>query len=125
MRGRPLAAPACLILGGETTVTLHGDGQGGRNQELALAAALALARVAEGQRIVVAALATDGTDGPTDAAGAVVDSSTVARGEAIGLDAGRHLAANNAFPYLQAVGDLLVTGPTQTNVNDLITVFVF
>ncbi len=124
-RRRPVPAPACLILGGETTVTLRGAGRGGRNQELALAAGLALAQIPEGPRIVLASLATDGSDGPTDSAGGLADSSSVARGERLGLSATRHLAHNNAYPYCQAVGDLLVTGPTQTNVNDLILVFIF
>jgi hydroxypyruvate reductase len=124
-RGQPVAPPACLLLGGETTVTLRGDGRGGRNQELALAAALALARVPEGERIVIASLATDGSDGPTDSAGGLADAHTVARGRAAGLDAAAHLAGNNAYPFLEASGDLLRTGPTQTNVNDLIAIFVF
>ncbi len=123
--GRPVAPPACLILGGETTVTLRGQGTGGRNQELALAAALLLDRLPEKQHLVVVSLATDGTDGPTNSAGGLVDDTTVARGQAIGLDAASHLADNNSNPYLEAVGDLLVTGPTQTNVNDLMFVFVF
>lgn len=119
---QPVAAPACLILGGETTVTLGADaGQGGRNQELALAAALGL----EGSTgITVVSLATDGTDGPTDSAGGLADGTTVARGQALGLDAADHLRRHDAYPYLQAVQDLLVTGPTQTNVNDLVFVFV-
>ena len=124
-RNRPVTPPACLLLGGETTVTLHGHGKGGRNQELALAAALQLARIPEGERLVLASLATDGSDGPTDACGGLVDSSTVDRGRAVGLDASAHLTSNNAFPFLEAAGDLLRTGPTQTNVNDLIAVFVF
>jgi len=124
-QGRPVAPPACLLLGGETTVTLRGEGKGGRNQELALAAALVLARIPEGDRIVLASLATDGTDGPTDAAGGLVDASTLARGRKSGLDAAAHLAYNDAYPFLAAAGDLLRTGPTQTNVNDLIAVFVF
>ena len=106
-------------------MTLRGAGRGGRNQELALAAGLALAQIPEGPRIVLASLATDGSDGPTDSAGGLADSSSVARGERLGLSATRHLAHNNAYPYCQAVGDLLVTGPTQTNVNDLILVFIF
>jgi glycerate-2-kinase len=121
---RPAAPPACLILGGETTVTVRGGGKGGRNQELALAAALLLDRVPEGSRILVASLASDGTDGTTDAAGGLVDAMTVARGRAQHLDAVSYLADNNAHAFLQAVGDLLVTGPTQTNVNDLIAIFV-
>ena len=120
--GRPVAAPACLVLGGETTVTVRGQGTGGRNQELALAAALALEGAA---RIAVASLATDGTDGPTDAAGGLVDGQTVARGRAQGLDAAAALAQNDAYPYLRGVADQLVTGPTNTNVNDLMCVFVW
>ncbi len=120
--GNPVAAPACLILGGETTVTLGTDpGQGGRNQELALAAAIAL----QGwPGITVVALATDGTDGPTDSAGGVADHQTVARGATAGLSALAFLRAHNAYPFLQTTNDLLLTGPTQTNVNDLIFVIV-
>ncbi len=125
VHGRPVSPPACLLLGGETTVTLHGQGRGGRNQELALAAALLLARIPKGERIVLASLATDGSDGPTDAAGGLVDAGSVARGRAMGLDAAEHLARNDANPYLLSSGDLLHTGPTQTNVNDLIAVFAF
>ncbi len=121
---RPLTPPACLILGGETTVTLRGRGQGGRNQELALAAGLALAHTPEADPIIILSLGTDGTDGPTDAAGGIADAATVARGAALGLDAQAHLADNNSHPYLQALHDLLVTGPTRTNVNDLMFVFV-
>jgi len=120
--GQPLPAPACLILGGETTVNL-GDspGQGGRNQELALAASLALQHL---PGITVVSLATDGTDGPTDSAGGLADSGTVARGEHAGLSASDHLRRHDAYPYLRAAADLLLTGPTQTNVNDLLFVFV-
>jgi hydroxypyruvate reductase len=118
----PVAPPACLILGGETTVTLAaGAGRGGRNQELALAAALALEGTAG---ITVAALATDGSDGPTDSAGGMVDGGTVARGRALGLDAEAALRRHDAYPFLAATHDLLLTGPTQTNVNDLIFVIV-
>ncbi len=120
--GRPVAAPACLILGGETTVTVRGKGLGGRNQELTLAAALPLDDV---PRLALASLATDGTDGPTDAAGGLVDGQTVARGRALGLDAAAALAQNDAYSYLRAVGDQLLTGPTNTNVNDLMCVFVW
>ena len=123
--GRPAAAPACLILGGETTVTLTGRGVGGRNQELALASALHLVDVPGGSRIVIASLATDGSDGPTIAAGGLVDALTVVRGADAGLSAADYLANNNAFPFLLASGDLLLSEPTQTNVNDLIFVFVF
>ena len=120
--GHPLTPPACLVLGGESTVTLgQSPGKGGRNQEAALAAALAL----EGTvGIHVACLATDGTDGPTDGAGGLVDGSTLARGRALGLDGEAHLRRHDAYPFLEAVGDLLVTGPTRTNVNDLLLVLV-
>ncbi|MCC7355553.1 MAG: glycerate kinase [Anaerolineae bacterium] len=118
----PLARPACWVLGGETTVTVRGQGRGGRNQELALAAALAL----DGwEGALVAALATDGNDGPTDAAGAIATGSTIARGRAAGLDALASLAANDSYRYFSALGDLIITGPTNTNVNDLLFVFAF
>jgi len=120
--GQPIAPPACLILGGETTVTVRGNGKGGRNQELALAAALSIAGL---DRIAIAALATDGSDGPTDSAGGLVDGTTVARGVQQGLAAREALDGNDAYPFLSAVGDLLVTGPTNTNVNDLLAIFVF
>lgn len=119
--GQPVPRPACVLLGGETTVTIRGDGRGGRNQELALAVAVALDGV-DGAYVI--SLATDGTDGPTDAAGGMVDGGTVARGAAQGLDARAFLDNNDAYPYLDKVGDLLVTGPTHTNVNDLIAVVV-
>ena len=114
--GRPLPSPGVAIFGGETTVTVRGRGKGGRNQELALAAALVLEGV---DGVAVFALATDGSDGPTDAAGAIVDGGTVARGRTAGLDAAQALRANDAYPFLAATGDLVRTGPTATNVNDL------
>jgi len=120
--GNPVPAPACLILGGETTVQLgRNPGKGGRNQELALAAGLALQGC---QGVTVVSLATDGSDGPTDSAGAMADGGTVERGAAQGLSAAEHLSGHNAYPYLVASHDLLRTGPTQTNVNDLMFVFV-
>ena len=120
--GQPVALPACLVLGGETTVTLGANpGQGGRNQELALSAALAL-QGATG--ITIVSLATDGSDGPTDSAGGVADGDTVARGRALGLSAAEHLRRHDAYAFLQATNDLLITGPTQTNVNDLVFAFV-
>ena len=122
LRGRPLAPPACLILGGETTVTVRGHGRGGRNQEIALAAGIAMAGL---ERALVVALATDGSDGPTDAAGGFADGRTLGRAERKGLDARAVLANNDAYTLLREVGDLLVTGPTNTNVNDLLFVFAF
>jgi hydroxypyruvate reductase len=113
-----LARPACLIAGGETTVTLSGKGgQGGRNQEMALAAALAL----DGwDGVLIACLATDGSDGPTDAAGAFADGATVARAAELGMDAQLFLSRHDAYRFFKQMGDLIVTGPTRTNVNDLI-----
>ncbi len=109
----------CLVAGGETTVTVRGAGRGGRCQELALAAALELAPHDD---LTVLAAGTDGTDGPTDAAGAIVDGGTTARGRARGADAARALADNDAYHYLAASGDLLVSGPTNTNLLDLYVV---
>lgn len=120
--GQPLARPACLIAGGETTVTLRGDGRGGRNQELALAAVADLGGLAD---VALVALATDGGDGPTDAAGAVATGATLARAAGLGLDPAAHLARNDAYPFFEALGDLLKPGPTETNVNDLAFVFAF
>ncbi len=119
---RPVARPACVIVGGETTVTLKGDGRGGRNQEMALAAALAIDGLDD---VDIVCLATDGTDGPTDASGALADGSTCRRARALGLDPWAYLADNNAYPFFEALDDLLMTGPTQTNVNDLAFVFVW
>lgn len=103
------------ILTGETTVTVQGQGSGGRSQEAALAAAIEIA----GHEDAFVAFGTDGIDGPTDAAGAVVDGSTVERGRLIGLDAERHLLNNDSNPYLAAVGAVIRCGPTGTNVGDL------
>jgi glycerate-2-kinase len=97
-------------------VTVRGSGRGGRCQELALAAALDLAAH---DHLAVLAAGTDGTDGPTDAAGALIDAGTVARGRAAGQDPGRALADNDAHAFLKASGDLIVTGPTNTNLLDL------
>jgi glycerate 2-kinase len=114
--------PACIIAGGETTVTLTGrTGKGGRNQEFALAAALAMAATDERgrTRVALASLGTDGIDGPTDAAGAIADATTIARAQAMGLDASVALARHDSYPFFHALGDLIVTGPTATNVGDL------
>lgn len=119
---RPIAPPACIVAGGETTVTVLGDGLGGRNQELALAVALGIEGL---ENVLVVALATDGTDGPTDASGAVVDGTTLARANAKGLSPVRFLRNNDAYHFFELLGDLLITGPTNTNVNDLTFVFVF
>ena len=115
------ATPVCLIAGGETVVTVRGRGRGGRNQELALAAA----RVLAGRRgIAILAAGTDGSDGPTDAAGAFADGGTLERARARRLDAGAALAENDSYSFFAAEGGLLVTGPTHTNVMDLVLLHV-
>lgn len=119
---RPLARPACLIVGGETTVTLRGAGQGGRNQELALAAVHDLADL---PNIALVTLASDGGDGPTDAAGVVVTGESLWRAQSAGLSPSAHLANNDAYHFFAALGDLLRPGPTDTNVNDLAFLFAF
>jgi len=113
---RPIAKPAALIAGGETTVTVRGKGVGGRNQEVALGAALRLSAV---EGAAVASIGTDGVDGPTDAAGAIVDSKTIARSEAVGMNAREFLLDNNSYNFFNKLGDLIFTGPTATNVNDV------
>ena len=112
----PVRPPACIISGGETTVTIRGAGLGGRNQEFALAAALEIDGL---NGIVVLSGGTDGTDGPTDAAGGIVDGTTVQRARDQGLNARSYLERNDSYPLLKAVDDLLITGPTLTNVMDL------
>jgi hydroxypyruvate reductase len=110
-RGRPL----CLLAGGETTVTVRGEGKGGRCQEFTLSAAL----VIDGTPIVCLAAGSDGTDGPTDAAGAIADGRTVGRARKMALDPVEHLDRNDAFPLFDRLHDLIRTGPTRTNVLDL------
>jgi glycerate 2-kinase len=119
--GRPVPRPACVLSGGETTVTMRGAGRGGRNQEFALAAALEVEGL---EGVLIFSGATDGSDGPTDAAGAWADGSTVRRGRDVGLDAADMLRENDSYTFFQAVGDALLTGPTRTNVMDLRLVLV-
>jgi hydroxypyruvate reductase len=119
--GDPIPRPACLVAGGETTVTLAGSGRGGRNQELALGALRDLAGL---PNTFLVALATDGSDGPTDASGAVVTGFSLSRALHLGLDPDRMLARNDAYNFFAPLGDLLLPGPTQTNVNDLSFIFV-
>src|SRR6266540_6591405 len=109
--------PFCLIAGGETTVTINGDGKGGRNQELALAV---VGELRDLKDVLLISFATDGDDGPTDAAGAVVTGESARRAESLGLDAAGYLSRHDSYPFFQALGDLLKTGPTGTNVNDLV-----
>ncbi len=119
--GRFGALPVCLIQGGETTVTVRGAGKGGRNQEVALGAALEIEGL---PGTLVVAAGTDGTDGPTDAAGAAVDGATPVRARRLGLDPRQALDRNDAYPFFAALEDLIMTGPTLTNVNDLMMAFV-
>jgi hydroxypyruvate reductase len=119
--GRPLRPPACVLSGGETTVTIRGSGMGGRNQEFVLAAAIAL----EGSgAVTVLSAGTDGTDGPTDAAGASGDSTTVSRARELGMDAVSFLANNDSYHFFEGVDGLVKTGPTGTNVMDVRVVLV-
>jgi hydroxypyruvate reductase len=120
---RPVPRPACVLFGGETTVTVRGGGTGGRNTELALAAARALAGL--GPDLVVASFATDGGDGTSPSAGAIADGTSIDRGKALGLDAARFLTDNDSYTYWAKLGDAIMTGPTGTNVNDVMAVFVF
>jgi hydroxypyruvate reductase len=115
--GRPVRPPACIVTGGETTVTIKGDGLGGRNQEFVLAAALEIAGL---DRVVVFSAGTDGTDGPTDAAGAIADGKTLARQP----EARLYLDRNDSYRYFEPLGDLVITGPTNTNVMDVRLILV-
>ena len=117
--GRPIARPACVIAGGETTVTLKGTGAGGRNQELALQASLDIENI---ENILILASGTDGTDGPTDAAGAIASGKTLAVARELGLSARDYLANNDSYHFFKAIGDLVMTGPTGTNVMDIILI---
>ena len=120
--GQPVPRPACIVLGGETTVTVIGDGKGGRNQELALGSVGDIAGLPD---IALVSMATDGGDGPTDAAGAVVTGETLTRAQQAGISTFAHLARNDAYHFFQSLDDLLLIGPTHTNVNDLVFLFAF
>lgn len=114
--GRPLKTPACILSGGETTVTLRGTGKGGRNQEFVLAGAIALDGAGP---VTVLSAGTDGTDGPTDAAGAIADAHTMEKAGEQGLDAARFLARNDSYTFFEKLEGLIKTGPTGTNVMDV------
>jgi len=117
----PISPPACVIAGGETTVTIQGKGKGGRSQELALACAIAI----DGwKRISLLSAGTDGTDGPTDAAGAIVNGTTCKRARQTNLYPRDFLLANDSYTFFESLGDLLKTGPTRTNVMDIICMLV-
>ena len=115
----PFAPPAAFVAGGETTVTARGKGKGGRNQELALAAAV---KISGSEEVVVGSFATDGIEGRTDAAGAVADGSTINRGLKLGMDPEEFLRTNDSYHYFSRLKDLVITGPTGTNVNDIMIV---
>ena len=117
----PIGPPACVISGGETTVTIRGKGLGGRNQEFVLASALDIQGLKD---VVVLSGGTDGTDGPTDAAGAIADVDTVRRARELGLDANVYLEDNDSYHFFEKLEDLLITGPTNTNVMDLRLILV-
>ena len=119
--GNPISRPACILSGGETTVSISGKGLGGRNQEFALAAAI---DIAGNKNILILSGGTDGTDGPTDAAGAFSDTDTLKRAEKMKLDPYHFLLNNDSYHFFQKLGDLFVTGPTQTNVMDLRIILV-
>lgn len=114
--GDPIRRPACVLSGGETTVTVRGPGKGGRNQEFALAAAIDIQDLAD---VLVLSAGTDGTDGPTDAAGAIATGETIRRAANLNLNPMPYLAANDSYPFFDALGDLIRTGPTGTNVMDI------
>jgi glycerate 2-kinase len=119
--GNPVPKPAGVIAGGETTVTVTGKGAGGRNQELALAA---VSRLSSFDGVALASLSTDGVDGPTDAAGAIVDGETLAKATTLGLDPAEYLRENDSYRFFSKLGDLIVTGPTGTNVNDISVIII-
>ncbi len=112
----PVAKPGAIVLGGETTVTVKGKGRGGRNQELALGACSKIGRL---KGVAIASVGTDGIDGSTDAAGAIVDGATLSRAKNLGLDPIKSLRNNDSYTFFSKLGDLVFTGPTGTNVNDL------
>lgn len=118
--GAPIKKPACILLGGEPTVKIQGTGKGGRNQELALAVALSNIN----EPYVCVSVGSDGTDGPTDAAGAIVDHTTLSRAESAGLNAQEYLKNNDSYNFFAPLGDLIITGPTGTNVMDVIFALV-
>jgi len=122
MNGRPIAPPCAVIASGEATVTvLDADGTGGPSQELALGAAT---RIEGMPQVVVASIDTDGFDGPTEFAGALIDGSTISRAEKLGYDVFSQLKAHNVTPLLKDIGDTLLTGPTGTNIADLLVILV-
>ena len=119
--GNPIRPPACLIAGGEPTVTVTGKGKGGRAQETVLAAAQEIAGL---HNVFVAGFGTDGTDGSTDVAGALVDGLTVEEATKKGIDISQFLTNHDSYNFFKKVGGHIITGPTKTNVNDIYLVLV-
>ncbi len=119
--GNPVKRPACIIAGGETTVAMQRHGLGGRNQEFVLAAALEMDGLAN---TVILSAGTDGTDGNTDAAGAVADGRTITRAKELRIDPGSHLSDHNAYDFFKSLNGLVMTGPTKTNVMDIVVLLV-
>jgi glycerate-2-kinase len=119
--GNPVSPPCALIFGGETTVTVMGNGLGGRNQELALSFAL---EISDLKNVYMTAFATDGRDGPCDSAGAYVDTTTIERAQKLGMDPVSYLLNNDSYHFFNNIGDLIKVGPTHTNVNDIVLVLV-
>jgi hydroxypyruvate reductase len=122
LQDQPIPRPACIVVGGETTVTIKGHGMGGRNQELALGSVLELHGLTD---VALITLATDGGDGPSDAAGAVVTGNTFLRAKSLNLDPQDFISNNDSYNFFLPLGDLLKIGPTRTNVNDLTFLFAF
>jgi glycerate-2-kinase len=119
--GNPIVKPAGIVAGGETTVTVVGKGKGGRNQEIALGAALKMGNI---DGVVVASLSTDGVDGSTDAAGAIADGKTIVRAHELGLNPRKFLAENDSYSFFSKLNDLIFTGQTGTNVGDVSVIVV-
>ena len=114
--GNPLSKPACVISGGETTVVVKGNGLGGRNMEFALQASTLIDGY---DNITMASIGTDGSDGPTDAAGAIADGTTLRRALSMGIKVKTYLESNDSYHFFEKTGDLVITGPTNTNVMDV------
>ena len=119
--GNPLSPPACIVTGGETTVTIRGKGKGGRNQEFALAAAINITGIKD---VVILSVDSDGTDGLTDAAGGIVDGDSLKRASELGLDPLVYLDNNDSYNFLKGIDSLIITGPTNTNVMDIRLILV-
>lgn len=119
--GNPVGRPACIVSGGETIVKIKGGGLGGRNQEFTLAAAIAIHGL---EKVAILSAGTDGTDGPTEAAGAIADGATITRATGLGIVAEKYLRENNSYNFFKPLGDLIITGPTNTNVMDLRIIIV-